>query len=437
MKIQTFIAGAVLPTLTFGFPGMMPGASKEDAKRHMEEKRDTHEDLEKRQLLSTLLSDVDGLLGSVAASVDPDNLRPQAGYTFQAPTASDSRGPCPGLNLLANYGYLPRNGYVTLSQVVEAAAEGFNMGTDLSTLLAVFAVLADGDIATESFYLGAGPGNVGGLNRHSTVEADVSPNREDYYNGCGDAHHLSSRMFTQNVQFAASGSKQFDLATMGDQYAANAQFSKTYNPYLYYFPFPLIVSLGAFVFYPNFFSNGTYGAGGVANYESISSIIGAQLNKTTGHYEYVPERWPENWYRRSTEYGAVDATVQLLADIYVKNPIIPAFGQIGTPNLNATTVLCDVYQGINSILPLAISGDAESSAAALTWALSVLDPYFSNTVLGCPTDTLSSDFLYPNATGGPLSPPPAVSANAGNNVYDKVYFTSAPTSTQCSHTYNS
>lgn len=199
-------------------------------------------------------------------------------------------------------------------------SRGFNMGADLSSLLAVFAVLADGDIATESWYLGTGPDNVGGLNRHSTVEADISPNREDYYLGCGDNHHLSSRLFKQNVQFAyADPSKQFTIDAMGNQYAAQAKHSQTYNPYLYYFPFPSIVSLGAFVFYPNFFSNGTYGAGGVANYESISSIIGAKLNKNTGDFEYVPERWPaQGWYRRSTEYGAVQALTEALAYVYPK-----------------------------------------------------------------------------------------------------------------------
>jgi len=52
------------------------------------------------------------------------------------------------------------------------------MGADLATVLVVFAVLTDGDIETESWYLGSGLGNVGGLKRHSTVEADISPNRE-------------------------------------------------------------------------------------------------------------------------------------------------------------------------------------------------------------------------------------------------------------------
>jgi len=53
------------------------------------------------QILSTILGDlsstVSGLLNSVAASVDPSNLRPEPGYTFTAPGPGDSRGPCPGV----------------------------------------------------------------------------------------------------------------------------------------------------------------------------------------------------------------------------------------------------------------------------------------------------------------------------------------------------
>ena len=176
---------------------------------------------EKRQLLGqvgNLLNDVDGLLGSVASAVDLDNKRPEPGYEFQEPGPNDSRGPCPALNLLANYGYLPRDGHVNFGQIVNATARGFNMATDLSTILAVFSILTDGDIETESWYLGAGPNNIGGLNRHSTVEADISPNKEDYFNGCGDNHHISSRIFTQNVQFAAQDtSKEFNYDVMARQ----------------------------------------------------------------------------------------------------------------------------------------------------------------------------------------------------------------------------
>ena len=78
---------------------------------------------------------------------------------------------------------------------------------------------------------------------------------QDFYLGCGDNHHISSRLFKQNVGFASQDpDKEFSIATMANQYAANARFSQQNNPFLYYFPFPSIVSLGAFVFYPNFFS---------------------------------------------------------------------------------------------------------------------------------------------------------------------------------------
>lgn len=107
------------------FPGMAPSGSKESV-LHQLKGRTAQEALEKRQGLlpsvGSLLNDVDGLLGSVASSVDPDNYRPEPGYEFQSPGPNDSRGPCPGLNLLANYGYLPRDGYVNFGQAVNATA---------------------------------------------------------------------------------------------------------------------------------------------------------------------------------------------------------------------------------------------------------------------------------------------------------------------------
>lgn len=312
-------------------------------------------------------------------------------------------------------------------------SRGFNMGADLAALLAVFAVLSDGDIASESWYLGTNSNNnVGGLNRHSTVEADISPNREDYYLGCGDNHHLSSRIFRQNVALAAEDpNKEFSMAVMGKQWAKNAKFSQDNNPYIYFFPFPSIVSLGAYPFYPNFFSNGTYGNGGVANYESISSIIGAKLNEDTGEFEYVPERWPENWYRRDTEYGAAAALTDLLTDIYPNYLLPMPFGQLGSDNLNAATILCVIQQGLESITPLALGGQEASIDAGISWALGKLAPLgINNTVLGCPSTSISPNFLTSNDTqeGGPINPPPSVYKNTGNNVYNKVYFTEAPAS---------
>jgi len=409
-----------LPALTLA----LPGYNKEP---------------EKRQLLTVvgnLLDDVEALVGSVASMIDPDNYRPEPGYDFIAPGPGDSRGPCPGLNLLANHGYLPRDGHVSFSQVLLAVNRGFNMGADLATVLCIYAILFDGDFVSETWYLGQSPDGVGGLNRHSTVEVDVSPNREDYYLACGDNHHLSSNRFKQNVKFAAqSSSKDFGYDAMAQQYSANARFSQQYNPWVYYFPFPSIVSVVAFNFYPEYFSNGTYGSGGVANYESISSIVGAKLNKQTGDFEYVPERWPEQgWYRRATGYGAAEALTDGFTTIYPADPVLMPVAEIGTPNLNASTILCNLYQGLNSMIPIALAGDAQTIEAALTWAVSKLvNVGLDGTTLGCPSSAISANLLYPNATtaGGPLGPSLKEVKNAGNNVYYKTYFTQAPTTQQC------
>ncbi|KAJ7692673.1 Chloroperoxidase [Mycena olivaceomarginata] len=44
-----------------------------------------------------------------SASAQSPNAEPK-GHEFRAPGPGDVHGPCPGLNTLANHGYLPRNG---------------------------------------------------------------------------------------------------------------------------------------------------------------------------------------------------------------------------------------------------------------------------------------------------------------------------------------
>lgn len=121
----------------------------------------------------------------------------------------------------------------------------------------------------------------------------------------------------------------------------------------------------------------------------------------------------------------------------MQNPIPMAIPQLDTTNLNIDTLLCDAYNGINSITPLALAGQEEAIAGGITWALGKLAAVgLSDTILGCPTSELSPNFLYPNSTekGGPLNPPPSVVSNTGNDVYGKTYFCTAPTTPQCAHT---
>lgn len=45
-------------------------------------------------------------------------------YAWVAPGAGDQRGPCPGLNALANHGYLPHNGVADIPTLISAVNTG-------------------------------------------------------------------------------------------------------------------------------------------------------------------------------------------------------------------------------------------------------------------------------------------------------------------------
>jgi hypothetical protein len=56
----------------------------------------------------------------------------QGAHAYLAPGPGDARGPCPGLNALANHNYLPHNGVATIQQFIDATNAGFGMA-DVST----------------------------------------------------------------------------------------------------------------------------------------------------------------------------------------------------------------------------------------------------------------------------------------------------------------
>jgi hypothetical protein len=117
----------------------------------------------------------------------------------------------------------------------------------------------------------------------------------------------------------------------------------------------------------------------------------------------------------------IPAFAGVLADEMMQDPVAMPVGQLGTPNLNATTLLCNVYQGLNSVTPLALAGEVEAVTAKVTWALAKLDAAFTDTLLGCPKSTISPNFLYPNHTGDALDPPPHVIQNTGRSSHEVMH----------------
>ena len=120
-------------------------------------------------------------------------------HEFKAPnlSAGDQRGPCPGLNALANHNYLPRNGVADIPTLIAATNKVYGMALDLGTFLAIYGTVFDGNPLSlnPGFSIGgptkASQNILGGLGllgtpsglsgSHNKYESDVSPTRGDLY----------------------------------------------------------------------------------------------------------------------------------------------------------------------------------------------------------------------------------------------------------------
>jgi hypothetical protein len=129
------------------------------------------------------------LVANLAAAVDFTNWSP--------PGPNDVRGPCPGLNSLANHNILPHSGKgITVSILTKALADGFNMGADFSTAI--------GNLAMLSTPLLQGYLNLDNLDKHNfPLEHDASLSRQDYY--FGDDHTFNQTIWNSVLAFYPTG----------------------------------------------------------------------------------------------------------------------------------------------------------------------------------------------------------------------------------------
>lgn len=124
-------------------------------------------------------------------------------------------------------------------------------------------------------------------------------------------------------------------------------------------------------------ANGTYGSGGVANYESISSIYGMSMD-SSGKICYVPERFPDNWYRRSYPYGVAQLVAGLLPT-YLTGPPLTLPNPLGILQNGAQLpqIGCALYQGLTSGVPASLAGETnEFISEAVTYVSRRLQPIF-------------------------------------------------------------
>ncbi|KAJ7895617.1 Cloroperoxidase [Mycena olivaceomarginata] len=129
------------------------------------------------------LSIVSGFLLALSLS---QCISAQDNHEWIAPTATDVRSPCPGLNTLANHGYLHRSGKnISIPDMLQAALDGFNVGPDTIIQAAKFGLLSGDDPTTL---------NLDALQLHNLVEHDASISRNDF--AIGDNLHFNETVFS-------------------------------------------------------------------------------------------------------------------------------------------------------------------------------------------------------------------------------------------------
>ncbi|KAF5354416.1 hypothetical protein D9758_010761 [Tetrapyrgos nigripes] len=107
-------------------------------------------------------------------------------HQWIAPGPNDLRGPCPGLNTLANHGFLPRDGRnLNMSVILDAGFNGYHMQPDGLALAVKAATFTTDDPLTFT---------LDDIKLHGTIEHDASLSRNDF--ALGDNVHFNETIFT-------------------------------------------------------------------------------------------------------------------------------------------------------------------------------------------------------------------------------------------------
>lgn len=330
-------------------------------------------------------------------------------HYFEAPGPLDIRGPCPGLNTMANHHFLSHDGLTTYNELIDAQQNVFNIGYGLANLLATAGVGLDGDLVTGKLSLGCSrddytnvaPGVAGtetGLDGHNKFEGDASLTRNDLFLANGDNYKMNATLF-QRMYDTTKGNYSRDQLALYRAQRYNQ--SRDTNPNFFFGPGSLLMYGAATFLYGSFPSGGLKGFPDLATQKSFFGVDGEPGNFSFNNMERIPD----NWFNNVQEYELNSIGGQLWS-MYREYPV-QFGGNVGTTDdfnaMNITGVIengylldsstpqstmCFIYQALTAGIPSSLSNVYQIPANALGLALGKLDEGYKN--LGCPSP------LYPS-----------------------------------------
>ncbi|KAL1647739.1 hypothetical protein SLS58_002540 [Diplodia intermedia] len=267
-------------------------------------------------------------------------------HAFVPPGSGDKRGPCPGLNALANHNYLPHNGVATITQFVEATNQVYGMGVDLATFLSVYGAVMDGDGLHWS--IGGAPDTTDLLNlltqpqgisgSHNKYETDGSPTRGDLYlygNNFAVVRSQWDDLFAKQAGIPNEQSN-YGLGLLTDFRVERFQQGISSNPYFFNAPFSgVVVQPAAYTFIYRFMANkSAEHPEGVLTKEVLKSFFAFTGPDDDMTHNPGCERIPENWYKRAIgdEYTIPFYAIDLNTAALEHPQFLDIGGNTGTTN---------------------------------------------------------------------------------------------------------
>ncbi|TVY48236.1 Aromatic peroxygenase-like protein [Lachnellula occidentalis] len=259
--------------------------------------------------------------------------------------AGDARGPCPGLNAMANHGYLPHNGVGSHLDFIQGTLDVFGMAADLSGFLTVLGATLDGDGLSWSI---GGPEpsalSLGGLlgepqgisGSHNKYESDASPTRGDLYQ-VGDDYKLQMSQWQDLYARGQANGDSYDLDVLTEFRSARWDQSLNNNPYFFNGPFTgVLVAPAAYEFIYRFMGNkSAENPEGLLNGDVLMSFF-AMTKNADGSFTHTPgnERIPDNWYKRAIgdEYSIPFLTLDTVSAALKYPKFLSVGGNTGTVN---------------------------------------------------------------------------------------------------------
>ncbi|KZT41735.1 Cloroperoxidase [Sistotremastrum suecicum HHB10207 ss-3] len=335
-------------------------------------------------------------------------------HAYAPPTAGQTRGPCPGLNVLANHGYFDRSGVVTFTQSVSALTSVLNLGIDTAIALVTYSIAIIGDPIALTWSIGGSyPSSIplilprpGGIDAsHNNYESDASVTRGDSYLHNGDVWSVQLATFKKLYALQDGPDADYTKDVLIQHRKNTFDYSVQNNPHFFFAPFSgLVVATAAHNFVAYFFANHSAekpdGYLDQKNLKSFFGITGDTIDTLV--YNYGTERIPDNWYKAPNPYSLVDVVTEILESIQA-NPEVGAIGgNTGTVNsfvgvnlgdltggvinsqnlLQGNNIFCFAWAAARAGLPTALSGVTSLLGNVLNLLDTKLAPYLP--ALACP-----------------------------------------------------